>query len=128
MSAWHAEGPRRQPVEASRAADPAKPPILLIQKLLVKWIGNNLRAPEFGTHSVQVISTWWAMHLAGLAALQDPAKLVAWNTLSAQCICERDQSRRMLERVGGGVNSKVQKRECSVEHVAIVVIISFLLN
>ena len=68
------------------------------------------------------------MHLAGLDALQDPAKLVAWNTLSAQCICERDQSRRMLERVGGGVNSKVQKRECSVEHVAIVVIISFILN
>ena len=67
-----ADGPSKEDV---------KPPI---RTLLVRWVQDKLVAPEFGTRSTEVIAAWWAMHLAGVAALEDSAKLSEWNPQSAR--------------------------------------------
>ena len=64
--------------------DRAEPPSELIRTLLVRWVHDKLVAPEFGTRSKEVIAAWWAMHLAGVAALEDSAKLSEWNLQSAR--------------------------------------------
>ena len=64
--------------------DRDEPPSELIRTLLVRWVHDKLVAPEFGTRSKEVIAAWWAMHLAGVAALEDSAKLVEWNLQSAR--------------------------------------------
>ena len=64
--------------------DRDEPPSELIRTLLVTWVHDKLVAPEFGTRSKEVIAAWWAMHLAGVAALEDSAKLVEWNLQSAR--------------------------------------------
>ena len=54
----------------------------LDRTLLVTWVHDNLIVPDFGTRSTAVIAAWWAMHLAGVAALADSAKLSEWNLQS----------------------------------------------
>ena len=62
--------------------DRDEPPSELIRTLLVRWVHDKLVAPDFGTRSKEVIAAWWAMHLAGVAALADSAKLSDWNLQS----------------------------------------------
>ena len=54
----------------------------LDRTLLVTWVHDNLIVPDFGTRSTAVIAAWWVMHLAGVAALADSAKLSDWNLQS----------------------------------------------
>ena len=79
----------KQPVaalrRASKDADPTTPPARLIRRMLKRWIKSELEVPvEFGEHSAEVIAAWWAMHIAGVAALGDSDKLKAWNEVSAR--------------------------------------------
>ena len=71
-------------VDLRAFSDRDEPPSELIRTLLVTWVHDKLVAPEFGTRSKEVIAAWWAMHLAGVAALEDSAKLVEWNLQSAR--------------------------------------------
>ena len=61
-----------------------EPPSELIRTLLVRWVHDKLVAPDFGTRSTEIIAAWWAMHLAGVAALEDSAKLSEWNLKSVE--------------------------------------------
>ena len=78
----------KQPVAALRRAskdtDLTTPPARLIRRMLKRWIKSELEVPEFGEHSAEVIAAWWAMHIAGVAALGDLDKLKAWNEVSAR--------------------------------------------
>ena len=76
--------PARRLATLREATETAEPPSEMIRTLLVRWVQDKLVAPEFGTRSKEVIAAWWAMHLAGVAALEDSAKLSEWNLVSAK--------------------------------------------